>query len=299
MLVSELTQNFVKKLSSSRTLVSLLNVHRCSVLQRRKCFKRPCPVLNVDRRSNTLFRFFNQKCQSDNTECIEIDCKNMGGWRVDKALALTLDLHCNIQGEYKEPLSRSQVRKLMQNGNILDQNYNLVKHSLRISKYTNKMKFFVNLNENTLSQHSLEISKIKVDCQRQKPLDVLFEDEHIIVVNKKVGDVAHAGAGTSQTLLDKVFEHCMCAVGKTKHHILPSGGGGGLLETVSLAAVDYHYEKRDETHPPGIIHRLDRDTSGAMIFAKSHKAYVDLRQQFLIHGDSTEGVKKRYQNFNF
>ncbi len=81
-------------------------------------------------------------------------------------------------------------------------------------------------------------------------LDVLFEDEHIIVINKKVGITVHPAPGNrSGTLVNGLLYHC---------HDLP--GISGKLR-------------------PGIVHRLDKDTSGCIVIAKSQEALVDLQKQ--------------------
>ncbi|MFN8655356.1 MAG: RluA family pseudouridine synthase [Candidatus Obscuribacterales bacterium] len=77
------------------------------------------------------------------------------------------------------------------------------------------------------------------------PLDVLFEDQHLIVVNKPAGMVTHPGAGVNTgTLVNALLYHC----GNTL------SGIGGVLR-------------------PGIVHRLDKDTSGVMLVAKSDRAH--------------------------
>lgn len=84
------------------------------------------------------------------------------------------------------------------------------------------------------------------------PLDVLFEDEHIIVINKPSGLVVHPAAGNqSGTLVNALLFHCN---GKL------AGEGGA--------------------ERPGIVHRLDKDTSGCIIVAKSDLAHVELVRQF-------------------
>lgn len=83
------------------------------------------------------------------------------------------------------------------------------------------------------------------------PLDVLYEDAHIIVVNKPPGLVVHPAPGhASGTLVNALLHHCR-----------DLGGIGG--------------EKR-----PGIVHRLDKDTSGAMVAAKNEVAMAALVDQF-------------------
>lgn len=87
------------------------------------------------------------------------------------------------------------------------------------------------------------------------PLDVLFEDEHLIVVNKPVGMVVHPAPGTpSGTLVNALLAHC----GDTL------SGVGGM--------------KR-----PGIVHRIDKDTSGVLVVAKDDAAHHGLALQFEKH----------------
>ena len=87
------------------------------------------------------------------------------------------------------------------------------------------------------------------------PLDVVFEDAHLIVVNKPVGMVVHPAPGAySGTLVNALLAHC----GDTL-----SGIGG---------------EKR-----PGIVHRIDKDTSGLLVVAKSDAAHQGLAAQFAAH----------------
>ncbi|MED5530733.1 MAG: RluA family pseudouridine synthase [Pseudomonadota bacterium] len=86
------------------------------------------------------------------------------------------------------------------------------------------------------------------------PLEIVFEDEHIIVINKQPGLVVHPGAGVhGGTLVNGLVNHC----GE-----LANFGGG---------------------ERPGIVHRLDKDTSGLLVVAKSNCAYLDLIKQFSQH----------------
>lgn len=83
------------------------------------------------------------------------------------------------------------------------------------------------------------------------PLDVLFEDRHLIVVNKPPGMVVHPAAGHSTgTLVNALLYHCP-----------DLAGIGG--------------RKR-----PGIVHRLDKDTSGVLVVAKTDQAHHELSRQF-------------------
>lgn len=84
------------------------------------------------------------------------------------------------------------------------------------------------------------------------PLEILFEDEHIIVVNKSPGIVTHPGAGTGDdTLVHALLHH-------TNGKLAVAGG-----------------EER-----PGVVHRLDKETSGVILFAKTDAAYYALIEKF-------------------
>jgi 23S rRNA pseudouridine1911/1915/1917 synthase len=88
------------------------------------------------------------------------------------------------------------------------------------------------------------------------PLDILYEDDQLIVINKPVGMVVHPAPGSPDgTLVNALIFHCGASL----------QGIGGV--------------KR-----PGIVHRLDRDTSGVMVAAKTDLAHQHLSAQFADHG---------------
>jgi 23S rRNA pseudouridine1911/1915/1917 synthase len=86
----------------------------------------------------------------------------------------------------------------------------------------------------------------------QIPLEVLFEDEDLVVVNKPAGLVVHPGAGhRHHTLVHALLHHCAGRL---------SGVGG--------------------VERPGLVHRIDADTSGCLVVAKNDSAHVSLAAQF-------------------
>jgi 23S rRNA pseudouridine1911/1915/1917 synthase len=90
------------------------------------------------------------------------------------------------------------------------------------------------------------------------PLDILFEDDEVIVINKPAGLVVHPGAGNwTGTLVNALIAHCGPSL----------SGIGGV--------------KR-----PGIVHRLDKDTSGVLVVAKTDHAHRELAAAFADHGRS-------------
>ena len=92
----------------------------------------------------------------------------------------------------------------------------------------------------------------KIDDQPEAiPLDILFEDGDLIVINKPAGLVVHPGAGHREhTLVNALLNHCSAL----------SGIGG--------------------KERPGIVHRLDKETSGCIVIAKNDDAHRDLSLQF-------------------
>ena len=93
------------------------------------------------------------------------------------------------------------------------------------------------------------------------PLDVLFEDKHMLAVNKASGMIVHPGAATGEdTLVHALLSHCAESL---------SGIGG--------------------VERPGIVHRLDKETTGVIVVAKTDKAHRALADQF-----ATRALKKEY-----
>ncbi|MDX2187840.1 MAG: RluA family pseudouridine synthase [Opitutaceae bacterium] len=93
------------------------------------------------------------------------------------------------------------------------------------------------------------------------PLEVLYEDKHLLAINKESGMIVHPGAGTGEdTLVHALLSHCEGEL---------SGIGG--------------------VERPGIVHRLDRETSGVMLVAKTDAAHRGLAEQF-----STRSLHKQY-----
>ncbi|OIP91056.1 MAG: hypothetical protein AUK55_11885 [Syntrophobacteraceae bacterium CG2_30_61_12] len=100
------------------------------------------------------------------------------------------------------------------------------------------------------------------------PLDILYEDAAILVVNKPPGLVVHPGAGHEHgTLVHGLLAHCPRLAAQ-----------GAPLR-------------------PGIVHRLDQDTSGALVVAKTDRAYLNLINQFKMHSVSKEYLALVYGHF--
>lgn len=93
------------------------------------------------------------------------------------------------------------------------------------------------------------------------PLDVVYEDEHLIVIDKPAGMVVHPAAGNADgTLVNALLHHCAGQL----------SGIGGVAR-------------------PGIVHRIDKDTSGLLVAAKNDIAHEGLARQFKAHS-----IDRRY-----
>lgn len=97
------------------------------------------------------------------------------------------------------------------------------------------------------------------------PLDILYQDHDIVIVNKPCGMVVHPAAGNAQGTL----------VNALLYHIHDLSGIGGEMR-------------------PGIVHRLDKDTSGLIVIAKNDRAHQALSEQFKSHS-----MEKRYRAVAF
>ncbi len=96
----------------------------------------------------------------------------------------------------------------------------------------------------------IESAPVELSSAEEMPLDILFEDEHLLVLNKPPGLVVHPGAGNWEgTLVNGLLHHC------------------GTLASGNPIR-------------PGIVHRLDKDTSGVILVAKTDDALAHLAGQF-------------------
>ena len=138
--------------------------------------------------------------------------------------------------EHFPELSRSHVQKLIEQGNVL------VDGAMRKANYKLRGAELVQVTVPQAEPISVEPEDI--------PLDILYEDKDIIVVNKARGMVVHPASGVySGTLVNALLYHCQDL----------SGINGEIR--------------------PGIVHRLDKDTSGVMVCAKNDTAHLDLAEQ--------------------
>lgn len=150
--------------------------------------------------------------------------------------------------EKNDDLSRSYLQKLLKEQKILV-NGSSVKTNYKI------------LPEDEIQVMIPELKEPDI-LPEEIPLDILYEDKDVLVVNKPKNMVVHPSAGhTTGTLVNAVMAHC--------HENL--SGINGVMR-------------------PGIVHRIDKDTTGALLICKNDNAHRNLAEQLKQHS-----IKRRYR----
>lgn len=153
-----------------------------------------------------------------------IIAEEQAGQRADVGLALLLDI------------TRSNMQRLLEDGRAVK--------GAKVLKANYKLKAGDEIVVTLPEPQPLDAQPENI------PLDIIYEDEDVIVVNKARGMVVHPAAGNySGTLVNALLYHCKNL-----------SGINGVIR-------------------PGIVHRLDKDTSGIMICAKNDEAHLSLSQQ--------------------
>lgn len=173
--------------------------------------------------------------------------------------------------------SRSQLRKLIENGDVLV-NERPAKASYKVRAGD---EIDVDLTEAPVAKFEPE----------NIPLDIVFEDEYLAVINKPAGMVVHPGAGVSSgTLANAIAWHF-----KSVPPALAEGQNAGN------EAANWPPANAGGTDRVGIVHRLDKDTSGLIFVAKDEQTHEALAGQFrdrevyksyiaLVHGSPRENL---------
>jgi 23S rRNA pseudouridine1911/1915/1917 synthase len=161
------------------------------------------------------------------------------GWRLDRALAAAVPT-----------LSRERLKALIASGQVIEET-GVAPVRDPATKVLSGTIFSVTVPDPAPAHNEAQ----------EIPLDIVFEDEHLIVVDKPAGLVVHPAAGNADgTLVNALLHHCKGSL---------SGIGG--------------------VERPGIVHRIDKDTSGLLVAAKTDPAHAGLAAQFARHS-----IDRRY-----
>ena len=163
---------------------------------------------------------------------------NFNNHRIDKFLHLKIS-----------EISRTRLQALIHDGQVKLNNVIVNDPSKKI-----KNKDEIKINFPPAKKTTIKPSKI--------PLDILYEDKDIIIINKFPGVVVHPGAGNYENTIVNGLVY--------KYQNQLSNIGGKLR--------------------PGIVHRIDKDTSGIIVVAKNDSAHINLSQQFSKHT-----IKRTYE----
>lgn len=163
--------------------------------------------------------------------CIEyVVDENESGQRIDKYISLK-----------EADISRSYIQKLIKDSNI------------KINNKECKSNYKVCLNDHVVIEIP-EAKELEIEAENI-PLDIIYEDDDIIVVNKPKGMVVHPAAGHyNGTLVNALMYHC-------KNDL---SGINGVLR-------------------PGIVHRIDMNTTGVIVACKNDYAHDKIAQQLSVH----------------
>ncbi len=169
-----------------------------------------------------------------------------GGQRIIEGIVATVGERLVKALASASGLSRERIKALLGEGAITLDGKAPGQPSLKLTAGT---QFAITLPE-----------VIAAEAQPQDiPLTIVFEDEHLIVIDKPAGLVVHPAAGNADgTLVNALLHHC-------------ANNGGGQLSGIGGVA------------RPGIVHRIDKDTSGLLVVAKSDAAHEGLARQFADH----------------
>ncbi|MBF0231700.1 MAG: RluA family pseudouridine synthase [Desulfamplus sp.] len=187
-------------------------------------------------------------------------------------------LDCVVTAKTTEiECSRSLITQLIKNGDILVSGQirkpsyrvhtgDLISGLLPDVPESNRFIWEYPIQENIDSSHSVKNytepeGSLVADSSASLPFDIIHEDDHILVINKNVGVVVHPAPGN-------------------------------LSSTLVHALISYYPAIRcvgEDLFRPGIVHRLDRDTSGVMVVAKENRAFFFLKKEFM-----QRRIEKRY-----
>ena len=148
-----------------------------------------------------------------------------------------------------EGYSRTQIKTLILNGNV-----SLDKKKIKDPSYITKENenYFINIILKQETKHSAE----NID------LNIIFEDEDLIVINKPPNLVMHPAPGNES----------------------------GTLVNALMHYTNNQLSNLDDNSRPGIVHRLDKDTSGILVVAKNNNVHINLAKQFKEHT-----ISRRYK----
>ncbi len=166
--------------------------------------------------------------------------EDLDGFRLDKAVVISLESNVN-------KISRSKIQKAIKEHNLSINSVIISNLSVRVNKNDNIEIIIHDKEEKELRANNI-------------PIDVIYEDEELIIINKSSSMTTHPGSGNhDDTLVNALIYH--------------------NKQLSDIGGIDR----------PGIVHRLDKNTSGLMVIAKTNVAHINLSEQI-----AARALKRKY-----
>ena len=174
---------------------------------------------------------------------------------IEKLYEETKPIRVDVFAANETDISRSRIASLIESGNITV-NDKSIKKNAKLQR-GDRIKIIL---------PDPEVYDIKAE---NIPLDILYEDDDLLVVNKPKGMVVHPAAGNFDgTLVNALMYHCTDSL----------SGINGVMR-------------------PGIVHRIDKNTSGLLMVAKNDASHISLAEQIKEHSFTREYIAVAYGNF--
>ncbi|KAL3650354.1 hypothetical protein CASFOL_006757 [Castilleja foliolosa] len=216
------------------------------------------------------FPNLNSSADSESDDTFSVRPNNFSGVRIDETVGrepgkLRLDtwISSRING-----ISRARVQSSIRSG-LVSVNGHV------ISKVSHVVR-----DGDEVNCKIAELQALRAEPE-DIPLDIVYEDEHLLVVNKPAHMVVHPAPGNATgTLVNGILRHCRLPTVSFNPEALPEIDDDSGDEACALPVDKGHSE---ESIRPGIVHRLDKGTSGLLVVAKDEHSHAHLAEQFKKH----------------
>lgn len=168
-------------------------------------------------------------------------------------------------------ISRARVQSSIRSG-LVSVNHRVIVKTSHMVRHGDKV-------ECTIS----ELQPLKAESE-DIPLDIVYEDEHVLVVNKPAHMVVHPAPGNATgTLVNAILHHCSLPTPSFQDHELLSDSDELSDDELDESSLSHSSGTNETSIRPGIVHRLDKGTSGLLVVAKDEHSHAHLSQQFKAH----------------
>ncbi|KAJ0086891.1 hypothetical protein Patl1_09482 [Pistacia atlantica] len=222
------------------------------------------PIIN----SSRVYKFLRVRCCSSRDKNQEL-VTNFGGVQLEETVDLKAAGKLRLDSWISSRIvgiSRARVQSSIRSGlvSVNGQVINKASHSVKVGDKVNC----------TIS----ELQPLRA-VPEDIPLDIVYEDDHVLVVNKPAHMVVHPAPGNvTGTLVNGILHHCSLPTVAFKNQEVLSDAEDISDEEELTSSICAAASVR-----PGIVHRLDKGTSGLLVVAKDEHSHAHLSEQFKLH----------------